>query len=294
MPKVKKLGKPPKWLYPFSVERKYRRGLLDLVKLWEADINRLLIPRIEAWINERAGQRGDTWADEAAAVMTQLHLSIGNKTEVFIANDLPPLPEGTNRWNQREWTKTVNKVLGVSLIQQEPWLKDQIDSWTRENVELIRGMKNQTLKEVDAVVNQGIKQGKRNTTIKKALISKVKIKPLKTYPFESSASVMRKTRNRAKLISDDQIGKLNSQLTESRQTQFGIKRYRWRNAGDIRVRGRPDGLYPNAFYNHWDREGKIYTWEKGAPDGHPGFPIRCRCWAEGVFEDVVEGISLAA
>jgi uncharacterized protein with gpF-like domain len=53
------------------------------------------------------------------------------------------------------------------------------------------------------------------------------------------------------------------------------------------VRGNPAGLYPHAKYSHHHREGKTYRDSKPPPDGHPGEPIRCRCWREPVFEDIL-------
>jgi len=60
----------------------------------------------------------------------------------------------------------------------------------------------------------------------------------------------------------------------------------WINLGDLRVRGRPDGLYPDAQYDHWDLQGE--TKEINEPfsngldyprdvKGAPGNTIGCRC-----------------
>ena len=50
------------------------------------------------------------------------------------------------------------------------------------------------------------------------------------------------------------------------------------NIADERVRGNPNGKYPNAKYNHWEREGQIFSVDEPPEDGHPGEPIRCRCY----------------
>ena len=69
-------------------------------------------------------------------------------------------------------------------------------------------------------------------------------------------------------------------MTQARQMKLGIERYRWRTAGDTRVRT-----------EHAMREGQIFSWDRPPPDGHPGQPINCRCYAEPVIEDVLKGLT---
>jgi hypothetical protein len=97
----------------------------------------------------------------------------------------------------------------------------------------------------------------------------------------------RKARNRAAFIAEDQTGTLNGKLTGRRHRDLGVVRYRWRNSRDERVRGRPDGRWPNAKHSHWSREAQIFEDAKPPEDGHPGEPPRCRCWREPVFEDLL-------
>jgi len=49
-------------------------------------------------------------------------------------------------------------------------------------------------------------------------------------------------------------------LNRNRQEDLGVMGYDWRNVGDERVRGNPVGLYKNAKYDHWHREGKGFKW----------------------------------
>lgn len=97
-----------------------------------------------------------------------------------------------------------------------------------------------------------------------------------------------KTKSRARFIAVDQIGKMNGVLEQHRQEQLGLKRYRWRNSGDGRVAGNPSGRYPHAEPSHWDREGKIYSWNNPPKGGHPKQRPRCRCWAEPILEDIID------
>ncbi len=91
----------------------------------------------------------------------------------------------------------------------------------------------------------------------------------------------------AKRIAVDQTNKLHCAVTQARQTDLGIEKYIWRTARDSRVVGNPAGLYPNGnpkHGNHYAREGKVFRWDEPPSDGHPGWPIRCRCHAEPVID----------
>lgn len=285
---IKKLKKAPKVLYPFPVELAYRKGILNLVFAWKNEITHLIIPRLAGWLSESESQKKDAWAEDINSVMNDLSLTIGRHSEEFLNLKVPEYARGTNKWNNKQWVKVVNSVLGIDIVKSEPWLGDQLVTWVNENSGLIKDLQGNTLKEVNNVLNQGILQGQKAKTIENRLLSEAKLKSVGASPYDSSVSALRKAKNRAKLIADDQIGKLNSQLTENRQTDLGLLRYRWRNVKDIRVRGNPSGLYPDTSFSHWDREGIIYSWDSPPLDGHPGYAIRCRCFADPVFEDVVD------
>ena len=90
------------------------------------------------------------------------------------------------------------------------------------------------------------------------------------------------TREHASVIARDQTAKLNSRLVQARQEDAGITHYIWRTAGDNRVVGQPGGLYPKgntAHGNHYERNGKVFRWDRPPDDGHPGEAILCRCVA---------------
>lgn len=95
------------------------------------------------------------------------------------------------------------------------------------------------------------------------------------------------TFERAKVIARDQTHKIHSAVEQVRQTDLGIEEYIWRTALDQRVVGDPTGLYPKPTKLHGDhyiREGKIFRWDSPPSDGHPGWPIQCRCYAEAVID----------
>jgi len=95
------------------------------------------------------------------------------------------------------------------------------------------------------------------------------------------------TQTRVRTIARDQTSKINTAVNMARQTSIGIEEYTWRTAKDSRVVGTPGGLYPegNAVHgNHYKREGQTFRWDTPPSDGHPGYPIKCRCYSEPIID----------
>lgn len=66
------------------------------------------------------------------------------------------------------------------------------------------------------------------------------------------------------------------------QEYAGVTRYVWLTMRDTRVVGNPVGLYPVGTAehgDHWDRDGKVFSWAEPPHDGHPGEAYGCRCQA---------------
>lgn len=104
--------------------------------------------------------------------------------------------------------------------------------------------------------------------------------------IEEIQEIGKLTYERAKLIAVDQTNKMHGMITQTRQTTLGIEEYIWRTADDSRVVGDPSGKYPTGstlHMNHYGRNGKVFRWDEPPEDGHPGWPIRCRCRAQPVI-----------
>jgi hypothetical protein len=66
------------------------------------------------------------------------------------------------------------------------------------------------------------------------------------------------------------------------QEYAGVSRYVWLTMKDNRVVGNPVGLYPVGTADHgdhWERDGKVFSWSEPPHDGHPGEAYGCRCQA---------------
>lgn len=266
-----------KWKYPLSLERQY-----------EAAINRFMSKR---------------WKEYAKIAVPMM------VPRVDALQDLEPVP-GTNgpalgaivsvskslsEFNRRELNAFKKIAIGEVFAEDEPWLKNVLDEWSREQVTLITKATQDMLDTVARRIRDGVKVGKSAKEVT-ALIN---------------ADLPGISYRRARIIARDQTAKLNSSLTQGRMTDAGLETYVWDTAQDERVRGDPSGLYPKALPSHFVMQGKICRWddptvwlENGewvkragdAPYFHPGMAIMCRCVAVPNWNELegVEGSDLPA
>jgi len=104
---------------------------------------------------------------------------------------------------------------------------------------------------------------------------------------------------RARRISRDQIGKLNSLITKEQSLSLGMTQFFWHTTGDELVRGSP-GRYRNAVPSHYMMDNLLCSWtdntvysdDKGKTwkpktaimeMENPGIAICCRCSAYIIF-----------
>jgi SPP1 gp7 family putative phage head morphogenesis protein len=258
------MKKSPRWLYPKTAELRYRKVLHAVVALWKKSVKDTL-PQLEPM----TGVREDDTADNVERIMGHLKMSMNSAVHpVALKVQLLDIGQRTSKWNDKQWRKTMKSVLGVDTHSPDKWLGSHIKSFVSENTQLITKLNSEVYTRVNTVVETGIRKGISYKTLREEILTASDI-----------------SESRANLIARDQIGKLNGELTQLRQSDAGIKKYIWRTAGDERVRGEPDGLYPDSDPSHYDREGKIFSWDNPPEGGHPGEAIQCRCTAEPVFEE---------
>jgi len=154
----------------------------------------------------------------------------------------------------------VQRSLDVDLaaIVRNEDLGDYLRDASSRNAALIKSLRDDVVKDIRRIVFQAKIDGRSATSVANELRSRFKIHA-----------------NRAKLIAEDQINKLTSDLNRIRQQQAGVTRYSWETSGDERVRNLHRGL-----------NGKKYRWGErtGAEGGlAPGQPVRCRCSARPVI-----------
>ena len=266
-----KLPRGPKIQYPRPAERQYQRALLKIVgvlkTLTKKDVL-LNLSTISLRANLNHPNRQDAWTDDVETVINKVRIQFAREYSEADIKTLAQLSgKSVDFWNKRQMNSVLNRVLGIDLIKFEPWLDDVMKGFVKENVDLISSIPDKFLGDVEGIITRGFRSGTRVEDLSQEIEDRFDV-----------------TDSRADLIARDQIGKLNGQLSEARQTDLGLNKYIWRTSQDERVRGNPAGLYPNADPSHWEREGEIFDWSDPPEDGHPGEPIQCRCYAEPVLD----------
>lgn len=277
-PRRKRLPKVPAQTYPRMVERAYARDLVEMLRPARSLIEQHVVPMMPALLRA-AGFRGDAERadddDDYSGTIERVFDWIRLEYERHVT---PETVKATARGvgaqvekhNKAQVTKQIKAVLNIDVLNSEAWLRPVMGAFTTQNVSLIKSIPSRYFSEIQALVMRSVGAGRRPEDIASEIRERFKV-----------------SESRAVLIARDQVGKFNGQLTRARQEDLGLGRYRWRTAMDERVRGNPDGKYPNSRPSHFAREGKPYSWDKPPKGGHPGEAINCRCWAEPVFEDIL-------
>lgn len=159
--------------------------------------------------------------------------------------------------------KELSRVIGIPLADVLPM--GTIESFVRENVAKITQLATSQLDRVQNLVSVASVQGLR--------VEELRDKIVEDFGVSESYGA---------LLARDQTLKLNGKITQERQTQAGILRYRWSSSNDARVRPEHKAL-----------DGTIQEWASPpvtSSDGRrnaPGGDYQCRCVAVPIVEDVL-------
>lgn len=238
----------------------YYRELRKGVKALRADIEAEVLPVLAEVEGIRDAVGPMDFVREAVA---------GLAAQSEAAEALPALvAEKLDRSNRRAFTATMRSTLGIDIskVLSDEGIGPVFETFVSDNVALIKSIPEQYHDKVLAAVTQGFESGDDFFSIRKSILE-----------------IGESTERRAKLIARDQVSKMNSALNQVRQTQLGIERYRWRTSRDERVRD-----------THRANAGKVFRWDTPPPEtGHPGHDINCRCTAEPVILDDIDGSILS-
>jgi SPP1 gp7 family putative phage head morphogenesis protein len=296
---LKRLKKPPKWLFPLTPERQYTASLYAYTLEIRKVISNVLLPKIPIWLAGATITYPDpVMPTESDSELTKVLTRVDSLIDDII-NDLnlalilidellqPSQARAINSasiialeiagFNQRQYTKTVNSVLGIDIFLEEPWLEPQLELFANQNAQLIQNMTANEIERVSGIIQRALQEGSSYESIADNI--------------EKSFGI---TRRHAKLIARDQTTKLNGSLTKLRQQEVGITTYRWQTSGDERVRADHrvlDGkicrwddptVYLNEKTGKWEKRSKI-----GGTNVHTSQDVNCRCvpipMIEGIF-----------
>ena len=261
----RKLKNPPKWLDPRNAERKYRKLLRSLARELRRKIKDSLVPRIPELIQlvqqntPNDSTRNDQFLEILQNIMRSIEESMKPIEEEAI-REMQEIGQEINNFNAQQFQKINQSVFGIDIFVDQPFLRDQLELFARQNAQLIESITEQELLQVSGVVERGLLQGSSFTDVARELSKRAGI-----------------TGRRATLIARDQTQRLNSSLTRLRQESIGVEEYVWRTAGDERVRP-----------THKANNGKTFRWDRPpSVTGHPGNDINCRCIPQPVLEGII-------
>lgn len=252
--------------YPFAMECDYTKLLTGYVKDCMAVV-RSYIPEMRKLVTEQS-------APGATSVNVYLALLIDR-----IRHDMPQAEvlEGRMRhffddvahFTWRDLKRLLESVTGTQISDVGARLPrkdadDDLDAlkelWVGENLDLIRSIDDETMRRIRQILTAHITGSVNHAGLAKDLIAEIQ-------------AITEKEKRRAELIARDQLGKLHGQINRRKQESLGIDEYEWETSHDERVRD-----------SHRELQGKVFSWNKPPPEGHPGYPIRCRCIALPVID----------
>jgi SPP1 gp7 family putative phage head morphogenesis protein len=283
MPKQQRKPKPPRvWHFPHAISLQYQRSMRDYVRTLSANTEAMLIPSVPHITAEAYQHRADApdgidplvvaasvgtpWLERLNRSLNDLLASMDDHSRA-LWQAAREYGAQTAAFNAQQFHAMVRRALSVDIFKAEPWLIPEMQAWEIENLRLIRSIPAQHVERLQGTIVRAVREGQPTSDVVKEI-----------------RAVSDATESRAELISVDQIGSLNGQLTQYRQQGIGVKSYRWTGVLDRRERPL-----------HVAREGQVFRWDQPPSDGHPGMPIRCRCWASAIMpalEDI-EGTVVA-
>ena len=242
---------------PLAEEKQYVADLRRLVNEFGEVTKQRIIPHLDVLAKARV--------DDAAPQSFNEFVIFSDTLSKLTNNDvLIPLFEKQAARVSSFATHALADSIGIKysafLGGNSGILAPRITDFVGENIDLIRTLSKSYVARVgDTLFDM---QGARVEDISKAL----------QYDLDV-------TKSHADLIAVDQTLKLNSQMTEARQTQVGITTYAWMTAHDERVR--PDHQALDGTYHDWADEPPVVDTRTGRRE-HPGRDFRCRCQAVAV------------
>jgi len=239
----------PKQKFPRGAQLQYAAGLKQMQSVVEQATKGVVYPDLN--------QIPLAPPDYIIKKVGQVRFAVGEHVNINeIENLAAKVGDQLNLFNRGEVGRQLKSVIGIDPIMAEPWIGEHLFTLRRENVNLVKSLFGTELDDLENLLLRANRGGLQVNVIRKQIEDRFGL-----------------SRQRAMLIARDQVGKLNGELTQLRQTGLGVEEYIWRCSKDERVRGNPDGRFPRAVPSHWAREGQKFKWSEPPEGGHPGQPV---------------------
>lgn len=242
---------------PVRVSRKleldYTRALLAIVEDMHIETVKALMPLIEQPSIGDSVMVADSIFSDFKTAFSKTANTVKAKVSGIAEALAQTVVSKQGQQSDNQLSEMILSKTGIDFsgLMSDSVLKEAVDEAVAANIALINSIPQQYLDRVEQGVMASLQAGTLNDTLADDLL---KIEGV--------------TKNRAKLIARDQLGKINSRLSQIRQQSLGITHYYWSTSHDERVRDR---------HRRWD--GDLIAWDKPPIDGHPGQAIQCRCTA---------------
>lgn len=219
--------------YPHGVERTYRRRLYRRL-----DVQGRMLRQVLA-------QRRDAIDPIEALQLLEGVRAVRRVFEVDLPPDVSGLALRVDTHATIHAARMVERIVGVTLDRRRD-LEPLRQRWERDNLLLATDLDRQVFDDATEAIREG------STDLAATLQRRLKV-----------------ARSRADLIATNEIGTLNSRISQTRMEEAGVERYEWSTSDDEKVRP-----------SHRALDGTIRRWDDPHPtEGHPGEAIRCRCVA---------------
>lgn len=243
---------------PIRVSRKleldYTRALLVIVDEMHAETVNALMPLIaQPSIGDSKRIVSDSLFSDFKSAFSKTANTVKAKVSGIAEALAKTVVSKQGQASDNQLSSMILKQTGIdfSSLMNDELLQEAIDEAVAANIALINSIPQQYLDRVEQAVMASLQAGTLNTTLADDLLR-----------------IEGVTKNRAKMIARDQLGKINSRLSQIRQQSLGVTHYFWSTSHDERVRDR---------HRRWD--GDRIAWDTPTIDGHPGQAIQCRCTA---------------
>lgn len=243
---------------PVRVSRKleldYTRALLAIVEDMHIETVKALMPLIEQpSIGDGKRIVNDSILNDFKTAFSKTANTVKAKVSGIAEALAQTVVSKQGQQSDNQLSAMIQQRTGIDFsgLMSDSVLKEAVDEAVAANISLINSIPQQYLDRVEQAVMASLQAGTLNDTLADEL---KKIRGV--------------TDSRAKLIARDQLGKINSRLSQIRQQSLGITHYFWSTSHDERVRAR---------HRRWD--GDLIAWDSPPIDGHPGQAIQCRCTA---------------
>ena len=263
---------------PRQLERQYNARLKRLIADLAAEVRETIVKQLPDLLAQRErelGYNADGFSENLEALLASIDILKRQKQDAAIFF-LPLLSKKVEGFNQLQHNKAAKAVLGRDIFRDAPTLQPLVQSWTAENVALIKDLSDSYLTKIEGIVQRGVRGGIGTKTI--------------AADIQATTGV---STRRATLIARDQVSKLNGAITQHRQRKNGIDYYIWSTSGDERVRD--SHILMDGLLCRWD-DPTVYspdngkTWVPRSGERlHPQEPVQCRCIASPVFPEELDG-----